>query len=286
MAALYFDCDHNAYSEEDLYKALVEVGVKDCEHLFIHSDIMFGRLACNIKRNELMQLLWGILEDLKVKSIIVPTFTYSFCNNEDYDVMNSKTTMGTFNEFIRKREGRYRTHDPLLSISVSENYKKYFQKCGCGAHSLGIGSGLDMLHHLDGVKFLFMGARMGNCFTYLHYIEKIMDVPYRFDLPFQGNIIYEDGHIEKKTQYMHTACGGVKPAEFYYFEDELVDRKLLLRYKYADSQVSAIDEKIVYQEIKNKILNNINYFLEKPFSEADLTHVYTKTQEKGKITHC
>ena len=76
--------------------------------------------------------------------------------------------MGAFNEFIRKKEGRYRTLDPLLSLSVPDCLKGVFS--AVGDHSLGEGSGLDLLHHMDGVKFLFFGARLGNCFTYVHYV--------------------------------------------------------------------------------------------------------------------
>ena len=71
-------------------------------------------------------------------------------------------------------------------------------------HSLGIGSALDILHHMDDVKFLFFGAEMAECFTYVHYVEKMMDVPYRFDMPFEGNVIYPDGHVEKRKQIIHT----------------------------------------------------------------------------------
>ncbi len=92
-------------------------------------------------------------------------------------------------------------------------------------HSLGEGSALDILHHMDSVKFLFFGAEMADCFTYVHYVEKIMEVPYRFDMPFEGNIIYPDGIKLHRKQYIHTQCTGVKlPSKYDYFEKEMKEK--------------------------------------------------------------
>ena len=131
--------------------------------------------------------------------------------------------MGALNEFIRKKEGRYRTMDPLLSLSVPIEWKDYFQGYE-GHHSLGAGGGLDAVHHMAGVKFLFLGAEMGDCFTYVHYVEKMLDVPYRFDMQFLGNVIDETGNQMERIQYIHTQCSGITlPPKYDYFEQELAE---------------------------------------------------------------
>lgn len=284
MATLFIDSDNMEHTQNDFFEALKRIGADECQHLFIHSDIMFGRTPRGIRRSELLSALYESIDKLNVSSIIVPTFTYSFCNNEDYNVASSRTSMGALNEYIRNLGGRYRTLDPLLSLSVPLELKSHFMVVG--ENSLGVDSGLDAVHKLDGVKFLFFGVRMGCCFTYVHYLEKMLDVPYRFDMPFRGRIINENGVESERTQYIHTACGGVRPAEFYYFEDELQERGLLKKTRIADSQISCIDESVAYNEIKSRIEENINYFLERPFTQADLTHEYTKNTEGGRITHC
>ncbi len=284
MATLFVGSDNTEYTEKDFFNILKKIGADNCEHLFIHSDIMFGRLGKGLRRSDLLSALYECIDKLNVSSLIIPTFTYSFCNNEDFNVLTSRTSMGAFNEYIRKLNGRYRTYDPLLSLSVSENLKDYFSvECD---NSLGEKSGLDLIHKLDNVKFLFFGVRMGCCFTYVHYIEKMLNVPYRFDMKFQGKIFDEKGNIREKTQYIHTACGGIKPAEFYYFEDELEEKGYLKKQFIADSQISCIDETVAYRMIKEKLEKDINYFLEKPFTQADLTHKYTMSTANGRITHC
>ena len=285
MDALFFDTNEKQYTLSDLRNSLHFVGAADCETLFIHSDIMFGTPAKGFRRNEFLELLYQTLLELDVRNIVIPTFTYSFCNHEDYDVEKSKTSMGSFNEYVRKKEGRYRTHDPLLSISVPNSIKNRFEVIS--EHSLGVGSGLDILHHMEDVKFLFLGADMAGCFTYVHYVEKILDVPYRFDMPFSGKIIDEYDNVCERTQFIHTQCAGVQlPERYGYFEEFLLERGLLRKCRFGDKFISCISEKDAYREIAQCIHDNESYFLLKPYKPEDLIHKYTYDWTTSKITHC
>ena len=285
MDTLFIDVNGKSYTLNDLRDSLRCVGAADCETLFIHSDIMFGVPAKGFRRNELLELLYQALVELNVPNIIIPAFTYSFCNHEDFDVVKSKTSMGAFNEYVRKKEGRYRIHDPLLSISVPNSIKNRFEVIS--EHSLGIGSGLDILHHMENVKFLFLGADMANCFTYVHYVEKILDVPYRFDMPFSGKIIDECGNVCERTQFIHTQCAGIQlPERYGYFEDDLFEKGLLKKCRFGDNYISCISEKDAYREITQRIYNNESYFLSKPYKQEDLVHEYTYDWTKSRSTHC
>ena len=285
MEKLFYDSDSKLYTTDDIRRALVEIGAADSEVLFIHSDVMFGKPAEGFKRRAYLETLYEIVSSFGNKKMIVPTFTYSFCNRENYAVMDSKTSMGAFNEYVRKIGDRYRTDDPLLSISTPMELKFFFSDLG--EHSLGLNSGLDRLHHMDGVKFLFLGAEMAECFTYVHYVEKILEVPYRFDMPFEGEIKYPDGTTKHRKQYIHTQCYGVKlPPKYDYFEEEMADKGYLKKVRIGDKYIGCISEKDAYREIKSHIENNIYYFLEKPFKEKDLIHKYTYNVQEGRITHC
>lgn len=139
MDTLFIDVNGRAYDARDILRALKSIGADDCEVLFIHSDVVFGSPPPVFNRKEYLQILYGTLLELKVP-IIAPVFTYSFCNNEDYDVKRSKTSMGALNEYIRKQEGRYRTLDPLLSLSVPMEMAKKF--ANVPEHSLAADVGL------------------------------------------------------------------------------------------------------------------------------------------------
>lgn len=285
MAALFCDSNGRTFTEEDLHESLVRVGAADCETLFIHSDIMFGTPAKGFRRNDLLETFYQSIVSLHVPNVIIPTFTYSFCNHEDYNVLTSKTSMGSFNEYCRKKENRYRTLDPLLSLSVPENLRVLFENVG--EHSLGRGCGLDIVHQMKDVKFLFLGANLAGCFTYVHYVEKMLDVPYRFDMPFEGNVIDENGAVQRRRQYIHTQCAGIQlPERYDYFEKDLLAKGKLKQCQYGDKFISCISEKDAYEEIVRNIEENKFYYLAKPYRDEDLIHQYTYDWTKSRITHC
>ena len=285
METLFRDVDGNTVTTEDIFNALKETGADQCDTLFIHSDIMFGIMEKGIKRKELLSLLLEQINRLGVQNLIVPTFTYSFPNHEEYDILNSRTSMGAFNEFVRKEPGRYRTEDPLLSVSVPKALEPLFNHVS--NHSLGEGSALDIVHNMDHVKFLFFGAEMGECFTYVHYVEKMLKVPYRFDMPFEGTVVYPDGTRRQRIQTIHTQCeGALLPQKYDYFEQELEDRGLLKKKRIADKYIACLSEKDAYREIKAHIRKDKNYYLKVPYNESELVHRYTYSTENGRITHC
>lgn len=285
MSFVFRDSSGCDFGISDIERALRETGAHDCDTLFIHSDISFGQPVGAFRKREYLDDLYGIIDGLGVRNLIVPTFTYSFCNNEDYDIEKSKTSMGAFNEYVRKLGGRYRTDDPLLSVSVPDALKAAFSR-SC-ENSLGRDSALDIIHGMGEVKFLFFGAEMAECFTYVHYVEKKLDVPYRFDMPFEGDVVYPDGRVIHRKQSIHTQCAGVRLLPKYsHFENEMEEKGYLRKKRIGDKYVACLSEKDAYREIKEHIGKDIYYFLSEPFSKEDLVHKYTYSTENGRITHC
>ncbi|MBR1579803.1 MAG: AAC(3) family N-acetyltransferase [Selenomonadaceae bacterium] len=280
--SLFTDVDGHEFSADDIYQALLSIGADDCQTLFLHSDIMFGTPAKGFRRREYLAALCNAIDRLGVKYLITPTFTYSFCNNEPFNVVKSPTSMGALNEFIRKLPNRYRTVDPLLSLSVPIELKEHFSNLG--NNSLGVDSGLDRLHAMDGVKFLFFGARLYDCFTYLHYVECMRDVPYQFDMRFDGDIIDADGNPYQRTQFIRTKCKGVTLREDEHFEDYLADHGYLRKVRLGDSYVSAISEADAFREINAALDRNVYHFLVEP--PAYLENVYTYDPSARRVTHC
>ena len=279
---LFIDNDGNAYSENDVFQSLKAVGADDCETIFLHSDIMLGSLAEGVRRREFLGAFCNALERLGVKYLIAPTFTYSFANNEDFDVRKSPTSMGALNEFIRKQPARYRTLDPLLSLSVPIELKEHFSELG--NNSLGVDSGLDRLHSMDGVKFVFLGARFYDCFTYLHYVECIRNVPYQFDMRFDGKIIDEDGNSFDRTQFIRTKFTGVQLREDEHFENRLTELGCLRKVRLGNSFVSAISEADAFREINAALDRDVYFFLQQP--PTNMERKYSYSRANGRITHC
>jgi aminoglycoside 3-N-acetyltransferase len=269
----------------DVLESLKSVGASECDLLFVHTDIMFGIPSKELKRKEYLDALYNVLLDLGVGTLVFPAFTYSFCNHESFDVRNSRTDMGILNEYIRKQPNVRRSLDPLLSMIVTGKQDTIFNG-DLGHHSLGEGSGFDRIHHTPNVKFLCLGAEFSEYFTYVHYVEKIKNVPYRFDMPFTGTIIDYDGNAYEDTHFIHTGCGGVRPAPFYHFKEYLLSNHMMRASRLGDAEITCLSEEDAYREINGKLQENIHYFLERPFTPADLTHEYTFGKNNERVMHC
>lgn len=257
----------------------------DCQRLFVQTDIMFGMPNRQLKRKELLGVLSELLLSLPVKTLVLATFTYSFANHQPYDVENSKTSMGVLLEYMRKLpQAVYRTEDPLLSMTLlGEDYEPLHH---LSHRSLGPGSAFDLLHQAEGVKFLMFGGAFGESFTYVHHVESMLDVPYRYDQPFTGEIITPDGQTRTETRVIHTACGGVTPRCFPELEEELVSGGQMKRTAVADGKIVCVSEPDVYRAITEKIAATPCYFLERPYTQADLTHSYQYGKNGEPVTHC
>lgn len=281
---VFKDIYNKWYTVSDITDCLKTVGSDKCDILFVHTDVAFGMPNATLKRKQYLDALYDSLLALNVGTLIFPSFTYSFCNNENYDVRNSKTSMGALIEHIRKKDGVKRSLDPLLSM-IAFGKNENIVEGDVGNHSLGKNSVFNRLHNSDNVKFLFFGADFTEYFTYVHYVEKMLDVPYRFDKAFSGKIIDYSGNEYDDIHYIHTQCGGVKLKNYQKMKEELIAEGKLQTAKLGNSEVAVISEVDAYNAIYTRITSNINSFVE-PFTEADLTHEYTFGKNGERVTHC
>lgn len=238
----------------DIVSALERLGANRCDVLFVHSDISFGKIDRGIKRKELLLFLWDALQEMGVQTLMFPTFTFSFCNREDYDVQFSPTAMGMLPEYIRKQENVYRSNDPILSVAIVGNTKG-FEKM-TGTSSCGEGGIFHQIHTSGKkVKFLFLGTSVMKCFTFLHYVEEVKQVPYRYIREFTGNVI-RDGRAEKKTVQLYVRYKGVTATLPGDFDKQLLERGIMRTENVGASSISLVDEKKSFEYISEMLDEN------------------------------
>jgi len=282
---LYTGSDGRWVTNCELIEKLRSIGAEECDLLVVQTGVMFGNPNLTLGRKGYLAELYGVLQELHVDTLAVPTFTYSFCNHEDYDVRRSKTCLGGLAEYIRMRPEAKRSMDPLLSMVAIGKRQNMFDG-DLGHNSLGAGSAYDRIHHTKNTKFLCFGSNFSEYFTYVHYVEKMLDVPYRFDVEFSGNIIDEYGNVTADTHSIHTACGKVEPAAFPQLRDVMVKKGTMALCMAGDAELICVKETDVYTEIVHQLDKNINYFLKRPFSPQDLTHTYKYGKNGERVTHC
>lgn len=255
----------------DIVNTLLKVGADDCDILFVHSDVSFGVVEKGIKRKELKEILVDALLDTGVKTIMFPTFTFSFCNKEAYDVENSPTAMGMIPDYVRKREDAHRTDDPIMSVAILGD-KTGFEKMS-GSSSCGEGGIFHQLHTCGKkVLFLFFGTVVTKCFTYLHYVEEMKKVKYRYTKEFTGDVISQGEREQKKVQ-VYVRYKDVIATLPSGFSDDLEKNGIMKQEKLGNSSVSIVDERKSFEYIGNLIDNNPYVFSILP--DGELVEEYT-----------
>jgi len=248
----------------DLLRCLESVGAGDCRLLYVHSEMSFGKPNPELGKAGLLQAVLDTLLELGVPTLCVPTFTFSFCNGVSYDVKQSRSKMGVFNEYIRKLPEAERSLDPLMSSAVLGADHQVVQDLG--HHSIGEGSTFDKIHAAKNARFLFLGVGAAKCFTYTHYVEERLRVPYRYDREFTGAISH-GGREYQDTYNLYVRYNGVVPESSTKFEDFLVRDGLMKKVACGDNFISSIAEPVAYETIAGKIREDAGYFLAAPAPE-------------------
>jgi len=267
---LFKDKNNKWVTNHDILGTLEKAGAHDCEILYMHTALSFGIPNPAMKKNELLQALLETISELKVKTLVVPTFTFSFCNGVDYDVVNSKSKMGVLNEYVRKQPDAIRSLDPLMSVSLIGEDKDLAE--GIGHISIGKDSTFDKLHYRNNVKFLFLGTGLGDCFTYMHYIEAFVNSHYRYNRDFTGNITTPERTYED-TYTLFVRYKNVKPGKgSYIYEDVLVNKDIAKKVACGDNFITTVDEPRAFEVYHDMITKEPDFFI-----DPSSVHDYDKT---------
>ena len=103
---------------DDVRVALRAVAADKCKVLFLHTELSFGAINPQLKRKQLCEILFELIMELGVETVVFPTFTFSFGNREDFDVRITPSRMGLLTEYARKRPEAVRSVDPIMSVVV------------------------------------------------------------------------------------------------------------------------------------------------------------------------
>jgi|GEM_PF-90768 len=190
------------FSRAELVGALREVGLSEGDSAFVHLDLeALGKPEGCDTDYEAHAFVYGALREVVGDSgtLLVPTYTFSFCRREEFDVEHTPTSGGPwsptagFLEYVRALPGARRSHDPIHSVvalgpRAAELVDDVPPTC------FGRGSVFERL--LDvGAKVCVMGLPLEEA-TVRHHFEELAGVPFRYRKLFTGRII-EDGAPRK-----------------------------------------------------------------------------------------
>ena len=147
-----FKYKNNYISNIDIIRILEKIRVFDCKILYIHSEINFGIPNPDLKKDKILNFLFECIKKMGVHTICVPTYTFSFCNKEIFNMQKTKSKMGILSEFVRTKTKSRRSVDPLLSVCIHGKDREIIKNIG--KHSIGENSHFDRIHQSKNVKFL------------------------------------------------------------------------------------------------------------------------------------
>ncbi len=242
---------------QELYDSLEEVGVKKGDVICVHSHLMaFGKPL--LKRQDFMNLIIDTLNDVigENGTLIMPTFTYSFCNKENYDMQKSPSTVGILTEYYRKYPNIERTWHPIFSFAIGGNRQKEYLDIGPDAFSLDSVYG-KMIR--DNGKLIMLGGNYGYTFYYL--AEEHVNVRHRYFKNFSGEIITPQKNYITEVPYfvrnltMRSELDEEKLAKY------LIETRYQKQVAFAKGTLAAVECKDMYNCVCNILRTDQERFL-------------------------
>ena len=197
-------------------------------------------------------------------NIALPTFSYSYVNNEIYNMQNTCSRLDVVSEYLRKKNKLKRTADPNFSyLLFGNNFSNEHFKVQ-NYNSFGNNSLIDELYTKDG----YLGAIGGilEHLTEIHYLERRIKVHYRSDKIFEGVTI--DRNKDQKTTSVEYFCRFLDSdyvPSFAKLKQDLRKYNIVKKWhieKY-NLRIEVVKFKDVLSLIKDKIKDNPEYLLKK-----------------------
>lgn len=216
------------YNSINIKESLDALGIKKGDDVFIHSNIaLFGVMEFDSDNLDLYPNVFFItIMDVigEEGTLIVPTFTYSFMKKETFDPRVSSSNMGMFSEYVRKLSNTLRSLDPNFSIAAIGKNAGYYTTIE-SKHSFDKNSFFDKFFQRNGI-FINMNLDAGT--TFVHYIEKTIEVPYRFDKEFCGAVNYNNEVLNDCfTHFVYDHSKIENTPDFSRIEPSLISKGLL-----------------------------------------------------------
>tara|TARA_Y100000590_G_scaffold453710_1_gene599230 strand:- start:70 stop:912 length:843 start_codon:yes stop_codon:yes gene_type:complete len=242
--------------------------LKSCclsKNIILHSDVFkLGFLKIKLSYLENLKLIHDLILDVFYDfEIIVPSFNYDFLVTKFYDVRKDKSQVGTLNEYFRKKYILNRTYTPVFNF-ISTKKNLIIKKASC-IDPHGKKSFYNTAYEKN-YDILFLGKFIPSM---AHFVERKINVPYRYEKKFTGKIKYLDGKISPiSIRYnVRPLFNGEIETDFNKIIRDLKKNKILFSIENRNSFVGCYNSKIVSDFWIKKNSSNNMYFLTKKSSE-------------------
>jgi aminoglycoside 3-N-acetyltransferase len=248
--------DEFDYKASDILSSLKKVGICRGDTLFIHSNVgFFGKMeGANDADSFYSNFKRAIFEVIGDEgTIVVPTFSYSFCKKLPFDPEDTPGVCGIFSEMVRKDPQSLRSEDANFSVAaIGKNSRMLTEKAP--SHSFGPDSFWERFMKIGG-KICNFNFDAGS--TFIHYVEKFLRVPYRYDKPFPG--LFISGGKKEESVFYHFVYDLEKPgneASFIKFDKKARESGMLKTANLGKGSITCISASDTFKIIKEELKVN------------------------------
>jgi len=208
----------------------------------------------------------SFLQEVEINNgnVAIPTYSYSFVKNEIYNQNETASSLDKASEYLRVQNKSKRTSDAMFSYLLfgksfsnrhftSKNYASFGEK-----------SLIEDIYQKNG----YLGAIGGviEHLTEIHFLERKLNVDYRFDKQFSGVIIDQNSKEEEQTitYYCRDLESDYTPS-FLQLKQDLKESNLIETWyiKEYNLKIEVIKFHDVFNFIKKKIKLNPQYLWKK-----------------------
>jgi FkbH-like protein len=183
-------------SSDEIYRCL-KSSINDNPIAIIHSSLIHLRFNDQKLKWHLLSALRRLLIDNI--TIVIPTFTFSFCHGNEFNLVNSPSETGILGDWFQELEGVRRTEHGIYSFAIAGPNSQEILDC-VNTTTFGKDSVFGLFDRLD-ARLVMLGCDWKYC-TQFHYYEEEYKVPYRLYKEFKGDVNIS-GEMRKKIFKMY-----------------------------------------------------------------------------------
>lgn len=207
-------------------------------------------------RNEFLDCFIDVLQETVTSegTLLFPMYTWIFCSKHLFDRRNTKSEVGALNNWIlENREDFQRTKHPMYSFMVWGRDAKYLAELD-NEDSWGEGSPFEYLHQHK-AKMLMVDVHLKQCFTFMHYVEECINVPFRYLKNFRGIYKDNDGSESERSYTMFVRDLDIV-SEPYEPDSMLIEPGVMKEYSWQGIPLRIIDLSAAFDIYKEDFLDN------------------------------
>lgn len=247
----------------ELLNVLKEGNISKGDILYIPSDItqilVTARKRFGINNEKLNDFLNDIVDTFKEVvgeegTVMFPIFTWDFNHGLPFDIKKTFGKVGSLpNWILQNRTDFIRTQHPMYSFMV----------CGKDAKMLADMNNVDCwgqyspfgYMYRNNAKVVFLNVSVQRGFTFVHYVEETLQVPYRYFKNFRGEYIDRDGKKYNRNYIMYVRDLSINMKE-YNPDSFYEEKKLLHTVKWQDTHIKIMDCEKAFNVIKEDLMTN------------------------------